>query len=315
MKSIQLSPPIASKIPKQFKINLPNFAGYGGYVIDTIKPGLQLAVADYQLHEPSSIDYDFPVVDCGFGFCLEGFAESRIDGKGKTSKVQSGQSGFFTFGEKVPVTEAVSQGRTLRATFLMEEQLCEELTGFSLSELSSGMAKQNPFYRQVDTITPVMKAALWQVLNCPYQGKVRQLYLESKVMELLAYKLEQLRLGGTTSNNVPFVKKVDIARVEQAAELLIHDLENAPDLSLLAHSVGLSRSKLHRCFCVVYGMTPFEYLRHYRLQTAKLLLQQGEINVTEAAFSVGYANLSFFAKAFKAMFGVTPSEICQKNSR
>ena len=41
------------------------------------------------------------------------------------------------------------------------------------------------------------------------------------------------------------------------------------------------------------------------------LLQAGEINVTEAALRVGYANLSHFAKAFKSMFGVSPKELLQ----
>jgi AraC-like DNA-binding protein len=44
------------------------------------------------------------------------------------------------------------------------------------------------------------------------------------------------------------------------------------------------------------------------------LLQSGKINVTEAALSVGYANLSYFSKAFKAMFGVLPGELLRHST-
>jgi AraC-like DNA-binding protein len=99
--------------------------------------------------------------------------------------------------------------------------------------------------------------------------------------------------------------------VHHAADVLVANLENPPDMTLLARSVGLSRSKLHRCFRQAYGVSPFEYLRNHRLQTAMLLLQGGEVNVTEAALTVGYTNLSYFAKAFKAMFGVAPGGLLQ----
>lgn len=83
----------------------------------------------------------------------------------------------------------------------------------------------------------------------------------------------------------------------------------------LSRTVRLSRSKLQRCFLRVYGVAPFEYLRNHRLQTTRRLLQRGESNVTEAALRVGYANLSYFAKAFKTMFGVTLGELLHNPAR
>jgi AraC-like DNA-binding protein len=77
----------------------------------------------------------------------------------------------------------------------------------------------------------------------------------------------------------------------------------------LVRLTGLNRDKLHRCFRAVFGLSPFEYLRKQRLQKAMLLLQDGELNVTEAAAMVGYNNLSYFAKAFKSMFGIAPGEL------
>ena len=54
--------------------------------------------------------------------------------------------------------------------------------------------------------------------------------------------------------------------------------------------------------------TPREYLRSYRLQEGMKMLGNGS-SVADAAYSVGFLSLSYFAKCFKAQFGVTPSDV------
>ncbi|PIE48222.1 MAG: AraC family transcriptional regulator, partial [Gammaproteobacteria bacterium] len=75
--------------------------------------------------------------------------------------------------------------------------------------------------------------------------------------------------------------------------------------SELAANAGVCRSKLHKCFKQVYGLTPFDYARDKRLEKAKQMLRQGE-NVTQTAFQLGYSSPSHFAKAFKEHFGYLP---------
>ncbi len=81
-----------------------------------------------------------------------------------------------------------------------------------------------------------------------------------------------------------------------------------PNLAELARKIGVSRTKLHVDFCKVFGTTPFSYLREARLNKAKILLDEGGMNVSEAAFAVGYSNLSHFAKAFMQRFGIPPGK-------
>ncbi len=309
MKTIQLSPPIATTTPNQFKIDLPATAGRGGFVVDTVRPGLQLAVADYQLDESSVFDYQFPEVTCGFGFCLEGVAESRIDCVGKEFYIKSGGSAFFSLEERTSGTDRVARGRMLRVSLLMNTNSLANIIGEGDDDFVATSIVQKQSCQIADVITPAMKVALYQILNCPYSGLIRQLFLEGKTMELLAYKLEQLRTNRPPDSDTHFLRSADIERVRHAANLLTCDLENPPDLTQLALSVGMSRSKLHRCFCQIYAQSPAEYLRNHRLQTAMLLLQEGQINVTEAAYSVGYASLSHFAKVFNSRYGVMPGEL------
>jgi hypothetical protein len=51
-------------------------------------------------------------------------------------------------------------------------------------------------------------------------------------MELLAHKMEQINPGGR-SNSAP-IKPSDAERVRHAAQLLVNNLENPPDIMTLA---------------------------------------------------------------------------------
>lgn len=161
--------------------------------------------------------------------------------------------------------------------------------------------------RFCNVITPVMKVVLYHIIHCPYTGMTRQLFLEGKAMELLAHKLEQLCPGRGRHHCA--MKSSDVERIHHAAHLLVRDLNNPPDIMALTSLVGMNRDKLHQCFRKVFGLSPFEFLRDQRMKTAMLLLQDGDLNVTQAAMMVGYTNISHFARAFKSKFGITPGQL------
>jgi AraC-like DNA-binding protein len=70
----------------------------------------------------------------------------------------------------------------------------------------------------------------------------------------------------------------------------------------------MSERQLQRKLKALMNFTPREYLRNYRLQEGAKLLQAGA-SVADAAYSVGFLSLSYFAKCFRAQFGVTPSDV------
>jgi AraC-like DNA-binding protein len=83
-------------------------------------------------------------------------------------------------------------------------------------------------------------------------------------------------------------------------------VENPPFLLELARQVGLNEKKLNLGFKQVFGTTVFDYLRTYRLEKAKQLLNEGKMNVTEVAFGVGYLHHSTFSRSFTRHFGISP---------
>jgi YesN/AraC family two-component response regulator len=79
-----------------------------------------------------------------------------------------------------------------------------------------------------------------------------------------------------------------------------------------ANAVGMSRMQLHRKLKSLLGVTATEFLRNERLKTATKLLKEGNGNISEIAYSVGFNDLSYFAKCFKDIYNVTPTEYLSK---
>ena len=75
----------------------------------------------------------------------------------------------------------------------------------------------------------------------------------------------------------------------------------------LCQKAGMSRSQLFRKMKALTGAAPSDYIRSYRLNKAKSLLENSDFNVAEAAFEVGFKDPSYFSKIFQEAFGVAPS--------
>ena len=76
----------------------------------------------------------------------------------------------------------------------------------------------------------------------------------------------------------------------------------------LAKRAGMSRTSLGRHFHAALGMSPMIYLRNLRLRHAAELLLKTELNLKEIAYQSGFTRMSYFFKAFKDCYGVSPLE-------
>ena len=76
---------------------------------------------------------------------------------------------------------------------------------------------------------------------------------------------------------------------------------------LMQKELAMSKTQLHRKLKALTHETPGELLRNFRLKRAAQLLSQKADTVTQVAYQVGFSNPSYFAKCFKALYGVSPS--------
>ena len=306
MLRLQLAPNQHNGTGKESQINLPPSIGRGCVKTMALNSGFQLSLSDFTLNAATRFEYtNFPTV-LGFGFCLSGDIGSQIDGFKHADAIRAGQSAAFHF-DSHGMRETVGTQRVVRLNIMMEPQafrafLERDHEGAFPALHRLGDRPQRVFGK----LTPAMRDVLRQIMECRYQGLTRDCFLESKVLELMAYKLDQLE--SERPPNPSGLRSEDIDKAHYAGELMTRDLEDPPSIAELSRRVGICQSRLYSCFKEVHGMTPFDYLRQKRLERACRLLDQGEMNVTEIAYAVGYTSLSHFSKAFRQYTGCLPRQ-------
>ena len=73
--------------------------------------------------------------------------------------------------------------------------------------------------------------------------------------------------------------------------------------------LAMSRTQLHRKLKALTGKSASIYIRSVKLSKAKKMIEEQKGNISEIAYSVGFASPAYFTKCFKEEFGYPPSAI------
>ena len=123
-----------------------------------------------------------------------------------------------------------------------------------------------------------------------------------------------LKAGGKES-----VEQKQEFRINKSIAFINAQYTDHLTLDQLAGQVGVSRYHFSRIFKLSTGQTFKDYLNTKRLDAAKRLLELPDINVSQACFSVGFNDVSYFSRIFKRYEGVSPSKyknkFCEENKR
>ena len=79
-------------------------------------------------------------------------------------------------------------------------------------------------------------------------------------------------------------------------------------LEMLANEASISVYYLSHIFRQHTNQTPIEYLNQYRLSTAANMLRTTDNSIMDISFECGFNNVSYFNRAFKAKYNMTPKE-------
>lgn len=79
----------------------------------------------------------------------------------------------------------------------------------------------------------------------------------------------------------------------------------------LSVEVGLSRVHVYRKIKHLTGLSVSEFIRNLKLKKATVLLLESGKNVAEIAYETGFSSPSYFAKCFKDLYNMSPSEYAQ----
>jgi len=105
---------------------------------------------------------------------------------------------------------------------------------------------------------------------------------------------------------------------QQAARLLDEPEawgDEPPSVEQLAARLGVSDRHLRRIFEAQLGVSPMQYLQTRRLLTAKQLLADTDLPITQVALAAGFASVRRFNAAFSEHYGLNPTQLRREGTR
>jgi signal transduction histidine kinase/DNA-binding response OmpR family regulator len=101
--------------------------------------------------------------------------------------------------------------------------------------------------------------------------------------------------------------------LSKATQVVIAHLDEVDfDVEHLEQAMDMSKMQLYRKLKMLTSLAGNEFIRSIRLQQARLLLEKGNLNVSEIAYQVGFNDPAYFTRAFKKQYGFAPKTFLTK---
>ena len=143
-------------------------------------------------------------------------------------------------------------------------------------------------------------------LTKPFEQK-ELLVRVKKLLELRLKLQERYRsLAPLDDTMPPSPEDAFIQKVRNAIEENISD--ETYGIMHLCRAIGLSRSQLHNKIKALTGLSTSIFIRSIKLNKAKYLLENSDLNVSEVAYEVGFKNANYFSTLYLEEFGENPSK-------
>ena len=150
------------------------------------------------------------------------------------------------------------------------------------------------------------------IIKDDMDNSTRSLLYKAKIYELFSLifkKTKEIDL-----DQCPFLKNDEnLKKIAKAKDVILKDIKNPPSLIELSKTIDLSLKNLKKGFKEIYGKPVYKYLFDFKMERAKQLLSNGNLNVNEVSYDLGYSSSSHFIAAFKKKYGITPRTYINNN--
>lgn len=289
-------------------VEMPKEMGTGYWQRFRTNSSIDIVICDVRFHKKMTLSSREGEKNINLGFCLGESIRWSVEGKKGEFGLDPGEVSAFgvlqTSNRCQYDVERHFQGLTLKLNHMESMGALQHLPLHKLSATLSG----NSGLFINSQMTSGMKRIVHDIVNCHYHGDIKHIYLEGKVLELIAVYLNEAILQKNSPSLLLGLSRTDIANLQRAKDILDADLISPPGLGELAKLVCLNEFKLKKGFKQLFGLPVHAYVIERRLEIAFDLLEEGKLKITEAAYAVGFGKAGHFSEQFKRKYGVNPSE-------
>jgi|ADGO01.1.fsa_nt_gi AraC-type DNA-binding domain-containing proteins len=157
---------------------------------------------------------------------------------------------------------------------------------------------------------PFLSALLGELTRtCLDDGSVDETYFDALV-NAATHHLARRYSHGRELEGKHALARWQVARIE---EYVRAHLDRSLRIEELANVSGLSEGYFHRAFRRTFGMTPLEFVNRARVRRAKEIWEREPFaSVMDVALQVGYTSPSYFARTFRRIAGVNPTDYARR---
>lgn len=289
----------------QSELEIPAAIGKGYCRRIVIKPSMTISISDMTFYKKMTMGGRHDHSLYKLAFCLgEGFL-CQVGNK-QEYEVAGGASYMFSQDRGIGVSSCHLPGQ--RVLGLNIDIASELITGF-LEQRGQAQARTGDwggFHN--GTISPAVRLILHEIINCRYCDQVKRIYLEGKILELIAVCLDETFLATAGPEPAARLSACDLEALRQARSILDANIAAPLTIGKLARLICLNEYKLKIGFKQLFGLPVHAYIIDKRLEAARLLMKEKKLRITEAALLVGYSDVGRFAGKFRQKYGVNPSE-------
>jgi AraC-like DNA-binding protein len=130
-------------------------------------------------------------------------------------------------------------------------------------------------------------------------------------MKIKSYLLDLFYIFFSKKIITPSSKPIEdraTKKIKEVLKFIEDNHQNELSLELISNTFDISLYHLSHMFKTTTGMSCIEYLIDYRLLVAANALRQNNLPILNIALDVGFNNISYFNRAFKKKFNVTPTK-------
>ena len=239
----------------------------------------------------------------GLGLALTVQGDKRVTLGEEVYDYEPGQSLITTV--DLPVVSYVTQASTAKPYLGIRLELDARTIAQSAAEMEFAAPLKVSTTRALSIVT--LDEGLRDALT-----RLIRLLAEPQLIPFLAPLIQQeiiVRLlngeHGPTLRHLVAVGSPSQQIAKAVAWLKQHYKENMP-MDDLAATVHMSPSTFRQHFRAVAGMSPLQYLKNLRLQEARQLMLNEDMDASSAAVRVGYESASQFSREYSRLFGEPP---------
>ena len=295
---------------------MPQEHGQGYFRSVCPRPGMLLFLEEYRLCREVSVTTCNRVPLLGISYCLSGSVNWTIDGRRQEFITRRGQCELLLAGGTNGRTTYGSDEPLVIVNIMLCAQLLQSYfsapfdTPAALPFQGSPALGKDLFYHKhkiPGAVHPILK----QLLQKPMRSMADALFIQGKVMELVAIQLEQIDTPDRQTTETRCTA-TEAQMVSRAKALLRARMQSPPSVHRLARMVGTNETTLKRSFAALCGTTVYGYLTDLRMRRACELLQDDRLTMSQIGAELGYSERTHFSRAFSRYYGTPPSRYRHK---